>query len=103
MLYWLMQPWSEAPDLGLFRYISFRTVCAVVTAFLLSLVLGRVPIARFARAGLGEDTGKTDSQKLAELHEGKRGTPTMGGVFLVGGLLIASVLWMRFDGGNTYS
>jgi phospho-N-acetylmuramoyl-pentapeptide-transferase len=103
MLYWLVQPWSETPGAGLFQYISFRSICAVATAFVLSLVFGKILIARFARTGLAEDIGKTDSSRLAELHKDKQGTPTMGGLFLVGGLLVAGVLWMRFDAENVFS
>ena len=38
MLYWLLQPWSDVPGLGLLEYISFRSVLAVLTAFALSLI-----------------------------------------------------------------
>ena len=103
MLYELVKAWSGVPGRGLFEYISFRAVLAVLTAFVLSLYLGRVLIGRFRRVGLWEDTDKTDSDVLAELHKDKRGTPTMGGVFLVGGVLFASALWMRFDKSNVYS
>ena len=68
-----------------------------------SLWFGRILIARFARDGLREDVGKTDSKELAELHKAKQGTPTMGGVFLIGGMLISAVLWLRFDGHRTFS
>ena len=103
MLYELLEALSEVPGLGLVEYISVRAVCAAVTAFLFSLALGRLLIGRFERSGLREDTTKTDSARLSELHSGKRGTPTMGGVFLIGGVLLASGLWMRFDGANVYS
>ena len=103
MLYELLEALSEVPGLGLVEYISVRAVCAAVTAFLVSLYLGRLLIGRFERGGLREDTAKTDSEKLAELHSSKQGTPTMGGVFLVAGVLLASGLWMRFDGANAYS
>lgn len=103
MLHWLARHWSEVPGLGLFEYISFRAILAVLTAFVLSLGLGRLLIARFARGGMIEDTDKTDSDKLAELHREKQGTPTMGGLFLVGGVILSSLLWMRFDGMRVYS
>ncbi len=103
MIYELVKAWLTAPGFGLFAYISFRTVAAALTAFFISLWGGRILIARFRRQGIGEDVGKTDSAQLADLHKAKAGTPTMGGLFLVGGVLLAGALWMRFDGHNKYS
>ncbi len=96
-------PLWDFPGVGLFQYISFRTVAATVTAFLLAIMMGRLVIRWLTGAGIGENTDKTDSIKLAELHKSKKGTPTMGGVFLIGALLLSSVLWIRFDGFNAYS
>lgn len=103
MLYELALALGDGGATGILRYISVRAILAVFTAFLISLWLGRVLIVRFERDGLREDTDKTDSPKLAELHKAKRGTPTMGGLFLIGGMLFASALWMRFDGDRGYS
>ena len=103
MLYELARAFGDVGGAGLLRYISVRAVFAVFTAFVLSLWLGRFLILRFESGGLREDTDKTDSERLAELHKDKRGTPTMGGVFLIGGMLLSSALWMRFDGDRGYS
>ena len=102
MLYELAREFSSLPGAGLLQYISVRGVLAILTAFLLSLWLGRLLIDRFARLGLREDTDKTDSEALARLHQGKRGTPTMGGLFLIGGMLVSALLWLRFDAHNTF-
>ncbi len=93
---------ADLPGVGLLQYISFRAVAATLTAFVLALIFGRRLIRRFQRAGVGEDTDKTDSAKLAELHKAKRGTPTSGGLFLIGALLASSLLWARFDSGRPY-
>lgn len=92
----------DLPGSGLLQYISFRAVAATLTAFVLALVMGRWLIARFRRGDVGENTDKTDSETLAELHADKRGTPTMGGLFLIGALLVSSILWARFDGESPY-
>ena len=103
MLYELAVALGDGAGVGFWGYISVRAILAVFTAFLVSLCLGRFLILRFERGGLREDTDKTDSDRLAELHKDKRGTPTMGGLFMVGGMLFASALWMRFDGDRGFS
>ena len=102
MFYELFRSWPELPGAGLLQYISFRAVAAALTAFVLALVWGPKLIASFHRRGVGEDTEKTDSAKLAELHADRRGTPTMGGLFLVGALVVATLLWARFDPARPY-
>ena len=96
-------PRFDLPGVGLFRFISFRAVAATLTGFLLVLLVGAPAIRRLRRASIGEDTDKTDSSRLAELHRDKAGTPTMGGLFLIGALLLSAALWCRFDGINRYT
>lgn len=93
---------TDLPGMGLLKYISFRAVAATLTAFILALIGGRMLIRRFRRSEFGEDTNKTDSAQLAELHKDKRGTPTMGGVFIIGAVLLSSLLWARFDDDRRY-
>jgi phospho-N-acetylmuramoyl-pentapeptide-transferase len=94
---------STLPGANLLRYISFRAVAAALTAFVVSLVAGGYAIRWLARVGVREKTEKTGSATLAAMHEKKRGTPTMGGLFLIGSLLLSSLLWLRFDGSNVFS
>jgi phospho-N-acetylmuramoyl-pentapeptide-transferase len=104
VFYWLFHSFGETvPGGGLFHYISFRAAGAALTAFLLAVLLGPWAIARLRSLGIGERIEGTGSAKLEQLHDHKRGTPTMGGVFVVGSLLVACLLWMRFDGGNRFS
>jgi len=103
MFHWLA-PWVLSEDMcRLLGYISFRTAGAAVTAFLLAVLFGPRVIAWLARLGVGERVDGTGSQRLEELHAHKKGTPTMGGVFVVAAILIASLCWLRFDGGNRFS
>lgn len=85
--------------LQLFSYISFRTAMAALTAFAIAIVVGRPSIAWLKRHRVGEDVTKTDSIELAKMAQrmGKKDTPTMGGSFLVGSLLISVLLWCRLD------
>jgi phospho-N-acetylmuramoyl-pentapeptide-transferase len=89
----------DATGIRLFGYISFRMVMATLTAFVLALALGRPTIRWLKRHRVGEDVTKTDSPELAAHAEkvGKRDTPTMGGSFLVGSLLVSVLLWCRLD------
>ncbi len=103
MLHWLA-PWLFSADVGrLLGYVTTRTAGAAITAFVLAVVLGPRVIAWLARQGIGERIDGTGSQQLEQLHSHKRGTPTMGGVFVIGGILVACLLWLRFDGHNRFS
>ncbi len=103
MLYELVRHLQGLPGAGLFAYISFRAAAATLFAFLLALWIAPRAIATLRAAGIGEDTDKSDSARLKELHGNKKNTPTMGGIFIVGSLLVSGALWMRFDGQNRFS
>lgn len=103
MLYEIFAALGDTPGAGLFRYISFRAAGAALTAFLLSVWLGSHVIAWLRLRGIGEETHKTDSSRLRELHREKHGTPTMGGLFVVFAIVVCGALWMRFDGANRFS
>jgi phospho-N-acetylmuramoyl-pentapeptide-transferase len=85
--------------LPLFGYISFRTAMAALTAFAIAVSVGRPTIGWLKRHRVGEDVTKTDSIDLAKMAQrmGKKDTPTMGGSFLVGSLLVSVLLWCRLD------
>ena len=86
-------------DLPLFGYISFRMAMAGMTAFLVALAAGGPCIRWLRKHKVGENAAKTDSAELAAHAKltSKHGTPTMGGSFLVGSLLVAVLLWCRLD------
>lgn len=103
MFHWLA-PWLLSEDMGrLVAYISFRAAGAAVTAFLLAIVVGPRVIGWLGRQGIGERVDGTGSAVLEELHGHKRGTPTMGGLFVVGAILVSCLCWLRFDGPNRFS
>ncbi len=82
--------------LNVFQYITFRAVAAGVTAFVLSLLAGNWVIRRLISLKLGQPIrSQEEVHRLHELHGGKAGTPTMGGVLILGTILIATFLWAR--------
>jgi phospho-N-acetylmuramoyl-pentapeptide-transferase len=82
--------------LNLFQYPTFRGASAGLTAFLLTLVAGPRVIRKLISLKVGQPIRTAaEVHKLAELHGGKVGTPTMGGVLIVGSVLVATLLWCR--------
>jgi len=78
---------------NVFRYVTFRSVGAAVTAFALSLMLGGWVIGRLRAAQMGEKI-RTDGPAQ---HHSKAGTPTMGGLLILMVLGFTSLLWVRWD------
>ncbi len=92
MLYHLLYPLHVHHALrwlNLVRYVSTRTILAILTALLISLVLGPWFIDRLRRLQIGE-TIRTDGP---ETHKKKAGTPTMGGTLILFSLVIPTLLW----------
>ena len=74
---------------NVFEYISFRAAGAVVTSLIIAFVLGPVVIRRLRLANVGQvvrDAGP-------ETHLAKSGTPTMGGIIIIGAAAISTLLW----------
>ena len=90
MLLWLTEYLSEyVRGFAVFQYLTFRTMVSVVTALLMSLLIGPVMIARLARAQIGQ-TIRDDGPSS---HFSKAGTPTMGGALILVILVITTLLW----------
>ncbi len=70
-----------------------RAGLAALTAFLVSLLLGAKAIKRLEKYQVKEDTSKTHSEVLRELHAGKKDTPTMGGIIILLALFLSAALW----------
>ena len=90
--------WEFLRALNVFQYITFRAIAAAVTAFLLSLLCGNWVIRRLISLKVGQPIRtKEEVNKLFELHGQKAGTPTMGGVLILGTVIFSSLLWARPD------
>jgi len=91
MLYHLLYPLARSvPAFNVFRYITFRTAMAAVTALLLALALGP-PMIRLLRS---RQIGQSIRKEGPKSHFGKAGTPTMGGLLILLAVLVATFLWM---------
>lgn len=94
MLYWLTI-WSDGGDFfNLFRYITFRAGGAFMTALIFGFLFGP-PLILVLRKRQGK--GQPIRSDGPEGHFSKAGTPTMGGLLIVGGLLTSTLLWARLD------
>jgi phospho-N-acetylmuramoyl-pentapeptide-transferase len=91
MLYHLLfgQLHTTIPVLNVFRYITFRTAGASVTALALSIVLGPVMIRRLRDFQIGQ----VIRQDGPQTHRAKAGTPTMGGLLILSAALVPTLLW----------
>lgn len=90
MLYHLLFPLREFfHPLNLFRYITFRAAYALLTALLLSFLLGPPLIRRLKKIGV-HDGIRDDAP---DSHEKKGGTPTMGGILIITSIVIPTLLW----------
>ena len=62
------------------------------------MLFGNFVIRKLISLKVGQPIRTADEvHRLAELHGGKQGTPTMGGVLVIGAVVISSVLWARPD------
>ncbi|MFU8843943.1 MAG: phospho-N-acetylmuramoyl-pentapeptide-transferase [Bacteroidales bacterium] len=96
MLYYLftyLRETYELPGAGVFQYISFRAAGAVITSLIISLLFGKSLINLLQRKQVGEtirDLG------LAGQNE-KKGTPTMGGLIILGAIIIPTLLFAELN------
>ncbi len=82
--------------LNLFQYITFRAASAGLLAFVISILVGPRVIRKLISLKVGQPIRTADEvHKLAELHGGKIGTPTMGGVLILGAVLVATLVCAR--------
>jgi phospho-N-acetylmuramoyl-pentapeptide-transferase len=90
MLYYLLYPLHTTISLfNVFKYITFRTIYATITALLITLLLGPWFIEKLNNLRLKERiNGHTPST-----HKVKSGTPTMGGVLIVCAIVFSTLMW----------
>ena len=99
MLYYLFDYINKEFDLpgaGLFQYISFRAGVAAVLSLVITITLGKGLINILRRKQVGEDIRDLGLQGQIE----KRGTPTMGGIIIIGAIVIPTLLFAKIE--NVY-
>ncbi|HAK00458.1 MAG TPA: phospho-N-acetylmuramoyl-pentapeptide-transferase, partial [Bacteroidales bacterium] len=96
MLYYLFEylhKYHDLPGAGLFQFISFRAGMAVILSLFITMISGRRIIRYLQRMQIGEvvrDLGLEGQMK-------KQGTPTMGGLIIIAGIVIPTLLFARLD------
>jgi phospho-N-acetylmuramoyl-pentapeptide-transferase len=94
VLYHLLAPLGKQFLIfNLLNYISFRAAAALVTAILLAFVVGPPIIARLRARRIGQ----VIRAEGPATHQGKRGTPTMGGLIILLATIIPTLLWARLN------
>jgi phospho-N-acetylmuramoyl-pentapeptide-transferase len=94
MLYELVQFSDVFGPLNVFRYITFRTGGAIMTALLFVFLFGPAIIDTLrVKQGKGQPIREDGPQS----HLSKRGTPTMGGLMILAGLLFSALLWANWS------
>ncbi len=94
MLYYLLFPLAEVWSVfNVFRYITFRSVYAALTAFLLCLLLAPPIIRGLKSRGIGQNIREDGPDR----HLKKAGTPTMGGLIILVAMLTSIGLWARWE------
>jgi phospho-N-acetylmuramoyl-pentapeptide-transferase len=91
LLYWLLYQklYPFFHPFRIFRYVTFRTVFASLTALLITLFIGPYVINKLREFQIGQYI-REDGPKS---HQKKSGTPTMGGVLIVIAILLPTMLW----------
>ncbi|MES2715479.1 MAG: phospho-N-acetylmuramoyl-pentapeptide-transferase [Pseudomonadota bacterium] len=93
---WLLTQYPEWGFLRVFQYLTFRAVMSAMTALLIGLGLGPWVIRRLTELKIGQPIREYGMQS----HLAKRGTPTMGGVLILLGIGVSTLLW--FDWSNRF-
>jgi phospho-N-acetylmuramoyl-pentapeptide-transferase len=94
MLFWLNELSDGGDFFNLFRYITVRAGGAFLTALVFGFVFGR-PLINVLRKRQGK--GQPIREDGPESHMRKAGTPTMGGLLIVGALVFSTLIWARLD------
>src|SRR5213593_1930862 len=91
MLYHLLVPLAKDHILfNVFRYLTFRSVMALISALVISLLIGPPLIQKLKEWQHGGETIREDTP---ERHRSKKGTPTMGGIVILTAIIATTLLW----------
>lgn len=90
---WLQNEQIRMPGSGLFQFITFRAMLAVLLSLVITLVYGKKIINLLRKLQVGESVRELGLQG----EEQKKGTPTMGGFIILLGILIPTLLFANLD------
>jgi phospho-N-acetylmuramoyl-pentapeptide-transferase len=90
---WLTEEQFRIPGMNLFQFITFRVMMALILSLVITMVFGKKLINFLKRKQLGETV-----RDLGLAGESvKKGTPTMGGIIIILGIIIPTLLFARLD------
>lgn len=91
MLYWLLYQrlYAHFPPFRIFRYVTFRTAFASLTALFMGLIIGPAIIRQLREFQIGQYI----REEGPKAHQKKAGTPTMGGVLITIAVVVPTLLW----------
>jgi len=91
LLYWLLylKLFHYFPPFRIFRYLTFRTAFASLTALFTGLIIGPLVIDRLREFQIGQYI----REEGPKAHQKKAGTPTMGGVLIAISIIVPTLLW----------
>ena len=91
MLYWLLFVKLQhfVPPFRIFRYLTFRTAFASLTALFTALIVGPLVINRLREFQIGQFI----REEGPKAHQKKAGTPTMGGLLIAIAIVVPTLLW----------
>jgi phospho-N-acetylmuramoyl-pentapeptide-transferase len=91
LLYWLLygKLFHYFPPFRIFRYLTFRTAFASLTALFMALIVGPAVIRRLREFQIGQFI----REEGPKAHQKKAGTPTMGGILICISILVPTLLW----------
>ena len=96
MIYHLLYPLHERfGAFNVFRYITFRTAMAMLTAIVVSFILGPWLIRKLQTFQIGQEIREEGPAS----HQSKRGTPTMGGLLIIAAVVPTTLLWADLTNG----
>ncbi len=94
MIYHLLYPLHTAfSSFNVFRYITFRTIYATITALVICFVIGPWLIRKLQSMQIGQQIREDGPQS----HLVKKGTPTMGGVLIIFSVVVSTLLWANLS------
>ena len=94
MLVWLAEYLTQYFSFfNVFSYLTFRAILGILTSLLLSLYLGPKLIARLQQMQIGQVVRNDGPQS----HFSKKGTPTMGGLLILGAVVLSTLMWANLD------
>ena len=94
MIYYLLYPLHTTFSFfNVFRYITFRTIIASITALLICLFLGQWMIQKLQEMQIGQQIRDDGPQS----HLAKKGTPTMGGILIILAVVVSTLLWTNLS------